>query len=389
MNRKAMNPNRPTTSTSPDARPRVVDADGHVCEPWRIWTEYTDPKWHHLMPRPVGKDDEGFEIVRMAGVDVVAKPLGSGASITPGGTIPEMVMTTWEEGHPGGFDPRLRLDDMDTEGIDQAVLYPSFGIGLNAWPDPEPVVEMCRAENRFMHEYCSENPRRLFGVATLPMSAPEAAAEELRRCVQELGFVAAMVHPKPCQQYTLRSPEIEPVWAMAERLDVPIALHPTDGRFLPMGFEHLFANFFEQCQMGFTVASQVALLQVLFTGLLDRHPKLRFVVLESDIGWLPSLLDHTDLRFKLHRSMMTAPVHELPSATFARHCAIAGEAEERILGAALSLLPEGTFMFSTDYPHSESEFPNTVKEVLARSDLPEPLRSAYLSTNARAFYRLP
>lgn len=371
------------------ARPHVVDADGHFCEPWRIWTEYTAAKWHDLMPRSVGKDPRGYEIVRFAGADVVAEPLGSGASITPGGTVPEMVMTTWEEGHPGGFDARLRLRDMDLEGIDQSVLYPSFGIGLNAFPEPELVIEMCRAENRFLAEYCAADRRRLFGVATLPMSAPEVAAEELRRCVEERGFVAGMVHPKPCQQYTLRSPELEPVWAMAERLEVPIALHPTDGRYLPMGFEHLFANFFEQVQMGFTVASQMALLQVLFTGLLERHPRLRFIVLESDIGWLPSLLDHMDLRFKLHRSMMTAPVAELPSETFARHCAIAGEAEERILGAALALLPEGTFMFSTDYPHSESEFPETVNEALERDDLTEPIRSAYLSANARKFYRLP
>jgi predicted TIM-barrel fold metal-dependent hydrolase len=248
---------------------------------------------------------------------------------------------------------------------------------------------MCRAENRFLHEYCSKDPSRLFGVATLPMHAPEEAAAELERCVESYGFVAAMIHPKPNQQLTLVSPQLEPVWQVAERLGTPICLHPTDGRFQPMGFEHLFANFWEHCQLGFAWQSQLALVQVLSTDLLRRHPRLRFAILESDIGWLPSLLDHMDHRFTLQRSYMDAPVTEPPSELFARHVVIAGEAEERILGTALELLPPGTFMFSTDYPHHESEFPDTVTEVLQRPDLPDQLRDAYLSENARAFYRLP
>lgn len=369
------------------SRPEIIDADGHFCEPWSIWKEYTDPAYHDWMPEPVGFDDDGYEVIKFAGVEMSSGPLGTGASITPGGTVPERVTTTWSEGHPGGFDPKLRLADMDLEGIDKVVLYPSFGLGLNAFPEPDVVIQLCRAENRFLHEYCSEDPNRLFGVASLPMSAPEAAAEELRTCVDEYGFVAAMIHPKPCLQFSLRSPEIEPVWAMAEQLDCAIGLHPTSA--VPFGIDHLFENFFELCQMGFGIQSQVALIQVMFTGLLDRHPGLRFAVLESDIGWLPSLLDHMDLRYELQKSFMTAPVHEKPSETFARHCVIGGEAEERILGEALRLLPEGTYMFSTDYPHHESEFPDTITETLAREDLPESLLPAYLSENARRFYRLP
>jgi hypothetical protein len=369
-------------------RPRVIDADGHFCEPWHIWTEYTDPQLHELMPRSAGIDDDGFEIVRFGGIDRSTAPLGTGASITPGGTIPERLTTTWDEGFPGGFDPAQRVRDLDIEGIDQVVLYPSFGLGLNAIPAPDLVIAMCSALNRFLFEYCSEDPRRLFGVATLPMGAPDAAAVELRRCVEEYGFVAAMIHPKPSPAFTLRSPELEPVWNELERLDIAVGLHPTDGRALEFGVEHLFANFFEQCQLGFGIQTQTALVQVLCTDLLDRHPRLRFTLLESDIGWLPSLLDHMDARFRLQRSIMTAPVTEPPSELFARHCSIAGEAEERILGAALALLAEGTYMFSTDYPHHESEFPHTVEEVLERSDLPEPIRSAYLSENAARFYAL-
>ncbi len=377
--------------TTPDAatRPFVIDADGHFCEPWRIWTEYTPAAMHDLMPRPVGFDDDGYEVIAFGGFEMSSGPLGTGAAITPGGTVPELLKTTWAEGHPGGFDPAQRLRDMDAEGIDQVVLYPSFGLGLNAVPAPDLVLEMCRALNRFLHEYCSENPGRLFGVATLPMGAPEIAAEELRRCVEDYGFVAAMVHPKPCPEFTLRDKELEPFWDAAERLGCAIGLHPTDERALKFGTDHLYVNFFEQCQIGFQFQSMAALLQILLTGLLDRHPGLRFTILESDIGWLPSFLDHMDLRFKLQRTLMTAPVHEPPSETFARHCAIVGEAEERILGRALSLLPEGTYMFSTDYPHHESEFPHTVDEVLARTDITPEVLPAFLSTNAKSFYRLP
>jgi len=94
-------------------RPRVIDADGHFCEPWHIWTEYTDPQLHELMPRSAGIDDDGFEIVRFGGIDRSTAPLGTGASITPGGTIPERLTTTWDEGFPGGFDPAQRVRDLD------------------------------------------------------------------------------------------------------------------------------------------------------------------------------------------------------------------------------------------------------------------------------------
>src|SRR3984957_7499657 len=97
----------------------VVDADGHVVEPIEAWAEI--PEEH----RPViTRDRSGYEHVVVAGTEILAVPLGTLA--TPGAVFSDASsFRSLEEAHPGGSDPVARLADMDLEGIDQAVLYPS------------------------------------------------------------------------------------------------------------------------------------------------------------------------------------------------------------------------------------------------------------------------
>ena len=89
---------------------------------------------------------------------------------------------------PGGSDPVTRLRDMDSESIDQAVLYPTIGLYFSLLADPAAAVALAAASNEWLAGYCAADPRRLFGAAMLPLQDPPAAARELRRAVAELGL---------------------------------------------------------------------------------------------------------------------------------------------------------------------------------------------------------
>ncbi|HXQ90272.1 MAG TPA: amidohydrolase family protein, partial [Acidimicrobiales bacterium] len=188
----------------------VVDADGHVVEPREAWSavpaEYR-PTIEH--------DTHGYEHVVVDGKEILAVPLGSLA--TPGARFsdPDSFLAL-EEAHRGGWDPLSRLADMDVEGIDQAVLFPSVGLYFWALDDPRAAVPIARAYNDWLASYCAADPTRLFGAAMLPVQDPAAAVAELRRARHELGFVAAFVRPNPCCGRSLSDRAYEPLWDAAE-----------------------------------------------------------------------------------------------------------------------------------------------------------------------------
>jgi hypothetical protein len=176
----------------PPAAGPVVDADGHVVEPESAWSGLPDA----ARPR-ISADAAGYEHVVVGDREILAVPLGTLAR--PGSTFDDpAAFRPLADAQPGGSDPVARLEDMDAEGIDQAVLYPSIGLYFSVVPDPAAAAALARAYNDWLAGYCAADERRLFGAAMVPLQDPEAASRELRRAVSELGFVAGFVRPNPC-----------------------------------------------------------------------------------------------------------------------------------------------------------------------------------------------
>ena len=120
----------------------VIDADGHVVEPLEAWTEL--PEDHRPL---IHSDASGYEHVVVGGHEILAVPLGTLA--TPGATFADPShYTSLAEAQPGGSDPVARLADMDLEGIDQAVLYPSIGLYFWALTDPTTATLVCHRLQR-------------------------------------------------------------------------------------------------------------------------------------------------------------------------------------------------------------------------------------------------
>ena len=184
--------------TTGNARPEVIDSDGHVVEPDSLWKDYSEPEFREQLDLPGGGWVQATGITR--GYPDLATALPGSTPSDDDTTWADAAMgESWEEeartkmGRPGGYDPNARLVDMDDEGIDVAVLYPT---AMLTWVEEADVFgAACRAYNNWLRDYCAAAPTRLYGVALVPLQDIDAAITEMRRCVHDLSVKAVMIRP--------------------------------------------------------------------------------------------------------------------------------------------------------------------------------------------------
>ncbi len=378
-----MTAGRPANLPLPPRAGPVVDADGHVVEALAAWSALPDTH------KPViSADAHGYEHVTVGGTEILAVPLGTLAR--PGSTFDDpTAFRPLADALPGGSDPVTRLADMDAEGIDQAVLFPTIGLYFSVVEDADAAVGLAVAYDDWLAGYCAADGTRLFGAAMLPLQDPAGAVHELRRAVNELGFVAGFVRPNPCLGRSLSDRVYDPLWDAAEELGVPIAVHegssvivPTLGSDRPFNplILHAVSHSFEQ---------MLACAQLIAFGVLERHPALRVVFLESSGGWAPFWLERLDEQAESFGGF--CPDLALrPSEYFARQCAISFEVDERTLPALVPFVGDDRVVWGSDYPHHDATFPGAVDALRATiAPCPTATQAKVLGLNARHLYHLP
>ena len=336
----------------------------------------------------IERDAQGYEHVVVDDKEILAVPIGTLA--TPGARFsdPDDVRSL-DQAHPGGSDPVARLADMDLEGIDQAVLFPSIGLYFWALEEPAGAVPIAHAYNDWLASYCAADPARLFGAAMLPLQDPRAAAAELRRAHDELGFVAAFVRPNPCRRRSLSHPAYRPVWEAAEETDTAIAVHEGSSVIVPtLGADRPF-NPLVLHAVSHSFEAMLACAQLIAFGVLERHPALRVVFLESSGGWAPFWLERLDEQAESFGGFCP-DLRLAPSDYFARQCWISYEIDEHTLPVLAPVIGERRIVWGSDYPHHDATFPGAV-ETLRRTmaGLPPATQQLILGDNATELYRLP
>ncbi|MCZ6876354.1 MAG: amidohydrolase family protein, partial [bacterium] len=247
----------------------VIDSDGHILEPLDLWDNYLDPAYRDRAPQWF-VDTDGKERMLVEG-RVLGGPKGLGLLGAIGARDDaDLNNMRYEDGRKGGFDPHARIPDMDLDGIDAAFLYPSVGLFAGAVTEPQLAAAMCRAYNRWLADYCSPYPERLFGVAMLPMQSVELAIEEMRFARKQLGMRGGFVRPNPYNDRMLDHPAYDPLWAEAQELDLCIGIHEGTGGGMPQVGVERFAGRGAKHIISHTMEMMLAAMSVIWGGVCDR-----------------------------------------------------------------------------------------------------------------------
>ena len=281
-------------------------------------------------------------------------------------------------------DPRVQLADMDVDGIDVQVIYPTRGISLSAAREVDLAVDIARAYNDWLAEFCSTNPERLKGVALVALQDVAAAVKEARRAVEELGFVGVMM-PTNVLDQDIGLRQFWPFYEEVERLNVGLAFH--GGIRASQRMHGRFGNFIAVHTLAFPLECMVALTGYIYSGAPEQFPKLRIAALEASCGWVPFLMDRMDEEFEIRGKREAPLLKRKPSEVLTGgqfYCAF--ELEETTLPYVADRIGSDKLLYSSDYPHWDTSWPNSVRAVTKRSDLTDSHKKRFLGENAQRFY---
>jgi len=358
----------------------VVSADSHVNEPRNLWTERMPAKLKDRAPQIVRKEDGDW--FHCEGLRPVPVALGLNA----GQKFEDYKPTglTYEDGRAGGWDPHARIKDQEIDGVEAEVLYPTWCMGMFGLQDVEFQKVCFEAYNDWMADYCQPYPTRLAGLALVPLADLEWGIKELQRSAEK-GLKGALIWGVAPDEKPYSAPVYDPFWAIAQELDMPLSLHIITGAKGGINFD--FSKIL-QIYTGLPASIQNTLATLIFSGVLERFPNLKFVSAENDIGWIGHFVGRMDHAFERYGKMVNCALKLKPSEYFKRQvCATfmddaIGVANRHVSGV-------DNLMWSSDYPHSDSTWPHS-QEVIAKdfAGVPAADKRKILVDNAVRVYRL-
>jgi uncharacterized protein len=281
-----------------------------------------------------------------------------------------------------GNDLQTRLQDMDKEGIETSVLFPTSSFAVNGLIEREYAIAYARAYNDFIADVCKQTPR-LKGVALVPLQEPKAAIEEANRAVTKLGLASIAVASQGMKEH-LGSQTFWPLYEELERLNVPLCVH--NRREGPAG-EKRFDSFIFMHTIGRPVETFIQFVGLMYGGIPERFPKLRIAFLECGIGWVPYWMERMDEEWE-KRGKVEAPLCKHKPSEYIKHgnWFFAMEPEEETLPYVIERIGDDKILFASDYPHWDGIFPYVTATIRDRKDISDRAKDRVLGENAKRFY---
>jgi predicted TIM-barrel fold metal-dependent hydrolase len=339
-------------AAAPESLPRLlVSADSHVDEPLDLW---------------------------------------DGLPLALREQMPKRVAFAKGQRPEGGMDPRARITDMDLDGVAAEILYPTAALRLFALPQ-EVQEAAFRVYNDWVASYCRTSPKRLFAVPALSVYDIDWAIAEMRRC-HDMGLIGALIWQVPDPALPLTAPHYDKFWAAAADMNAPVNFHILTGhnyaRANPAGLDRVRGS------VNTKIADAVTtVFDLIWSGVFERHPKLKVEIVEAEIGWIPFVLQQWDYyhqRFiKPGARAEKFPITRRPSAIFADHV-FATFMDDEVGARAFSHWGEKNCMWSSDYPHPNMTWPHS-RAFLEKQigGLERVKQERLLSRNVIELYHLP
>lgn len=345
----------------------ILSSDSHVFEPPDLWTTRIDAAFRDRAPRMQRIDGVDQLVVE---ADQVLSGIGLISNAGARFDAPETIsgQARFEDVHRGGYDPHQHLADMRLDGVAGEVLYPSQGLFYFRVADSALMSAIFRAYNDWLAEFCRTDPARLKGIAMINLDDVRDGITELERTAK-MGFAGAMITEYPLEDRRYDQPEYEPFWAAAQDLRMPLSLHTAtrrQGKIRGAGAKTL-RDASSRATKAFAPA--VSLCDMIFSGVFERYPRLTLAIVEFELSWAPHLLSTMDYTYReRHEEAIYRFRGDMrPSDLFHRNVVLSFQ--EDAIGIRLrDVIGVDNMMWGSDYPHSESTFPQSRKilaEILA------------------------
>jgi uncharacterized protein len=393
----------PEVSGAAGSAIKVIDADTHLTEPHDLWTSRAPAKWRDRVPQV--RELNG----RPCWVIDGDKSIGTGAhpnsAILKDGSkvrkLDRFLQLQFADVHAGSSQVAERLAVMDAAGVHAQIVYPNilgFGGQAAAKVDLELRQVCVEIYNDAMAELQSESGQRLFPMALLPWWDVKAAVRETERC-SGMGLRGININSDPHLQEDadgnpipdLAQPHWDPLWEVCVDRNLPVNFHigasetaidwmgqqgwPSLQRDLRAGISGAMLFF----NNGKVVAN------LIFSGLLDRFPGLKFVSVESGVGWVPFLMEALD--YQLVEIAEGKRFDLKPSEYFRRNFYACFWFEERDIADTLRKVGIDNCLFETDYPHPTGLYP--IENLEGRlGSLNRDERAKVLGLNAAKLYNI-
>ena len=287
---------------------------------------------------------------------------------------------------PGGWDPRARIKEMEVDGVSAEVLYPTLGLRLFALEDAE-LQEACfQIANDWLIDYCKVHPDRLIGIPMISLYNIKNAIKELERCKKE-GLVGCLIWQVPPAHLSFVSDHYDPFWEAAQDLNMPVNLHILTG-FNYSRYERKGLDTYRATVNTKLYDAANSLFDLVFGGVMERFPRLKFVYVENEIAWMPFHIHEWDKYFIRHSPRAPVPaMKKLPS----EYCkqVYATFFSDPTGGRLLDWWGSDTCMWSNDYPHAASTWPHSRKVIAEElGHLPSDVFSKVVRENVLKLYDL-
>lgn len=403
-------------------KPRIVDADGHVLEHPTAMLDYM-PEHYRKRCFHIEADADGTEWCLYDDLKIYANRMslaGAGGMSLDDRKRCLAGEMRYTDIRTGAFDPARRLTEMAQDDIEQAVVYPTQFLGISSLSDLDFAEAQARAYNRWIADFCSESPSRLFGIA----AAPQTDAERCIRVVEDarkLGHVGVFLRPNPSREgQWFCDSSYDRLWAAFQDLDLAVGFHPflmpdMPGAVRQLGLHEFIApgaksvmemtgaddqradgtygnkNIFFTQALGNVFDMQIALTMLICGGVLERFPRLRCIFLEANGGWIVPILERLDHHYEIFRWEVPQLTMK-PSEYFKRQCWISFDPDESTLRmtAESELVGADRIIWASDYPHPDAKIPGVVDDLReAMEGLPQSAQERIFGLNAVDLYGLP
>lgn len=365
---------------------KPISADSHITEPPNCYIDYIDPTFRDVAPKVVVGPSGGDLFV----IDGIDKPVPI-AIVAAAGINPREISVDklrFDQIHRGGWDPRARVADQERDGIDAEFLYPSIGMVLCNHPDAAYKNACFKAYNRWLSEYVSYSPERLFAIGQTVARSVEETVTDLEE-MKALGFKGVMLPCDPSTDFEYDDRRFDPVWEAAVSLGLPISVHIlTSGRRGKNSIDSVSHS--SRPDIHQVIRANQDLIALFIWGrIFERFPKLKLVCVEADAGWAPHFMYRLDHFYHRHRFWQKfGEMAKLPSEYFSDNVYLTFQ-DDWVAFNSTHMMNPRRLLWANDIPHSDSTWPWS-QQLLSRhtANLSQQERQWILRDNVIELYGL-